>query len=708
MPPHSHRDHFIEPPSLVSRLSAALPPRARAVITTLAARAQILATSYAREARRSRQTSGVFGILRRLCSVQNVLVLVWIVTLWWGERKVFRDSVGGCGWGGWESWPQDALPHRVIFVADPQLVDPHTYPGRPWPLSSLTVFYADLYLYRTYSLLQRELRPDTTFFLGDLFDGGREWGTESSTSPEERFREYDNKVWLKEYRRFVRLFLDTWKQGGIDSASSERGRKIIASLPGNHDLGFGHGIQRPVLERFQTYFGVGNRVDVLGNHTFVSVDSVSLSAMDQPDPETGSNTPSPDKPQGEEIWRAADNFLNDLRTIMPRATKEELLALQGEAENYLAPANVVDADNPAQPEISSAPSDVEFPTIILTHVPFYRAPGTPCGPLRERFPPSSTNPLPEKDERNAIKVTKGYQYQNVLTQTISNKIISNAGQSVKQIYSGDDHDYCEINHREFRDSPKEITVKSISLAMGVRRPGFQMASLYNPVDLQTGKPITQSSPSSHSSTIQNHLCLLPDQVSIFIQYAYIFVLAALVLFLRAITRSFRPNTNTSTNTHSLDPLLPISNQHRFTASDDSHLSSTSSTSTTSSSSPSYQGENRFASRGNGNTGNGMLSRTASSSPPVGHVQNIGPSGGDDEVSKSLRRADWEVDEKEKKDREREWGWGWASIKGGSRSYEAAAGSNRGWRYVMRTEFLSPLKRVAGVAVLWYLWLVWTW
>ncbi|OJD14821.1 hypothetical protein AJ78_04877 [Emergomyces pasteurianus Ep9510] len=698
MTPHSHRDHFVEPPSLFQRIYSSLPPVAKATIARIQTRATRFATSYARETRRRRRCGYVLGLLRLGCSLQNILILLWVVTLWWGERKVFRDSVRECEWAGWERWPQDALPHHVVFVADPQLVDPHTYPGRPWPLSSLTVFYADLYLYRTYSLLQRDLRPDTTFFLGDLFDGGREWGTGSSSSPEERFKQYGNSVWIKEYRRFVRLFLDTWKVGGIDSTASTRGRKIIASLPGNHDLGFGHGIQKPVLERFQTYFGVGNRVDVLGNHTFVSVDTVSLSAMDQPNPETGS---SGDTSRGDEIWRAANEFLSDLSNITARAAKEELLALQGRAENYSTPAKIVDAADPSPPVISSAQTDIELPTIILTHVPFYREPGTPCGPLRERFPPSSTNPFPEKDERNAIRVSRGYQYQNVLTDAISKKIISSAGASVKQIYSGDDHDYCEINHREFSGSPKEITVKSLSMAMGVRRPGFQMASIHNPIDLQTGKSINAAS----SSTIQNRLCLLPDQVSTFVQYAYVLFLTILVLLLRAVTRSFLPATDSTSPTlsHGSEPLLPLTNSHSRHSSKhlDTSLSTTSSTST---SSPTYHSEYRFS------------NRTTSSSPPshqgnrpsTKQVQIIGvPSTGNDVVSESLRQADMALDEK-LKDRS------WAPKRGAGSSitYQHSGGGGRGrlrqFRHVAYTEFVRPLRRIAIAAGILYLWLVWTW
>ena len=235
--------------------------------------------------------------------------------------------------------PQHTLPHHVILIADPQLVDAHTYPGRPWPLSSLTVFYADLYLFRTYSLLQR-----TVFFLGDLFDGGREWGTTKNSSPDARYKRYGNKVWMKEYSRFGKLFFEPWKLGGVDSASSQRGRKIIASLPGNHDLGFGRGIRNTVRERFQAFFGEGNRVDIIGNHSFVSVDSVSLSAMDQDDPATGSSSPSTDESHSPGIWEPTEEFLNGVQALKARAITEELLALRGQSENYLGLHEVEDID----------------------------------------------------------------------------------------------------------------------------------------------------------------------------------------------------------------------------------------------------------------------------------------------------------------------------------------------------------------------------
>ncbi len=63
--------------------------------------------------------------------------------------------------------------------------------------------------------------------------------------------------------------------------------------------------------RFQAYFGDTNRVDVIGNHTFVSVDSVSLSAADVVKP--GGN------PQ--EIYGPVDEFLKHIQSLKRQPTK---------------------------------------------------------------------------------------------------------------------------------------------------------------------------------------------------------------------------------------------------------------------------------------------------------------------------------------------------------------------------------------------------
>ncbi|MCJ1373142.1 hypothetical protein MMC20_004369 [Loxospora ochrophaea] len=480
------------------------------------------------------------------------------------------------------SKPSTASPHHTILLADPQLVDPHTYPGRPWPLSTLTIRHTDLYLKRSFSELHQRLDPDTLFFLGDLFDGGREWGTSKSSSPEKRWRKYGEQYWLAEYERFGNIFLDRWIT--VDRPN----RKIIADLPGNHDLGLGNRIQLPVKARFNAFFGTGNRIDIIANHTFVSVDTVSLSAKGQAEVSTefqGEGAPNA------KIWAEVDSFLSNAKIKKQAAIARHLHLLSKDARDIRADPQVIDIMDPAarlEPNLTYPL--VELPSILLTHVPLYRAPGTPCGPLREHWPPSrkanSLDELPDKDDANAISVSAGYQYQNVLLPIISTDLVEKVG-DVQYVFSGDDHDYCEIVHRGFTSRGggiREITVKSMSWAMGVRKPGFLMLSLWNPLDLE-GNSITVSEDNDLQAhgrsgrTLQAHLCLLPDQLAVFFRYAVLLGITLSALGLRAFFHVYvRPSREKEE-----DQLLPYakpraSQETRRRDRDDSYIGSSSSNS----------------------------------------------------------------------------------------------------------------------------------
>ncbi|KAI0474590.1 hypothetical protein F4859DRAFT_481316 [Xylaria cf. heliscus] len=481
-------------------------------------------------------------VRRRLFSFPHLLVALWLLVLLWGERWTFASKVDRCDWDHWEDWPPGATPHRLVFVADPQLIDPHSYPGRPWPLNPLTMRITDNYMRRSYTQLQKILHPDTVMFLGDLFDGGREWKTahgnfddpewaKSHRPAEEKKhvkqwnKKYGEKYWLKEYARFGRIFINNWIWGGTIPAPFQRGRKLISSLPGNHDLGFGAEVKLPVRHRFNAYFGETNRVDVIGNHTFVSVDTVSLSA---------DTSKMKDQVDLRSIYQPVNDFLDEVQARKRRAVQKELRFWRGEVEEIMLDHRVEeldDADFSDLPTIDPGEGAPDFPTILLTHVPLYRDPGTPCGPMREHWPPSKPpkgQPGPViPDHRNAISVSAGYQYQNVLSDEDSIKLVKSIG-NIIHVFSGDDHDYCEVVHSPQKENVREITVKSFSMAMGVPTPGFQMVSLYNPIDDQ-GK----STLSPQGSTMQTHLCLLPNQLSMFLTYAILGVVSILVLVARA-------------------------------------------------------------------------------------------------------------------------------------------------------------------------------
>nr|POE49534.1 kexin [Quercus suber] len=582
-----------------------------------------------------------FPQLRRITVIQILLLLIWLYTLHWGERSTFAAHIKACEWETWEQWPADARPHHMVLIADPQLVDPHTYPGRPWPLSALTEKYTDLYMARNFRLINHELDPDSVVFLGDLFDGGREWepakakdlkpwqiemlknsrparddsGTPSGAVPREkgdgqeadvevvkskrslddgssagaqddghttehkktdknkdavakdpkafvpgeqgRWQKWGQKQWDEEYRRFVRIFFEerqlyptrdrqlvadylgvTPDAVSVSNGASKKvsfqaataggkQRRLVTSLPGNHDLGFGEKVQLSVRNRFYSRFGEGNRVDVLGNHTLVSIDTPSLSAQKQY--VTFGETSDEKALQLRHIWEPTAEFLNNLTSTVATtniAALRELYPNSDEVPRLMH--DVMPLENALQHATKRDPTipGPQLPIILLTHVPLYRDSDTDCGRRRERG--------------NAIPLVAGYQYQNVITKDLTHTLIgriSSAG-SIAHVFSGDDHDYCELNHRYNVDvagsrstvlrNVKEITVKSFSWAMGVRRPGFQLVSLWNPVgpDGQTvGTPLP---------TIQSHLCLLPDQLRIFIEYALLLGVTLVNLVVRAI------------------------------------------------------------------------------------------------------------------------------------------------------------------------------
>jgi hypothetical protein len=463
-------------------------------------------------------------------------------------------------------------------------------------LQKFTIAHTDNYMKKSYVQLQKLLHPDSLFFLGDLFDGGREWKSahggdeEPAWAKEQRPKQEQDLVktwrnkfgedfWLQEYKRFGDIFFKHWNDGGSKPGKGQRARKIVAGLPGNHDLGFGEMIKIPVRNRFQAYFGETNRVDVLGNHTIVSVDTVSLSA----------------KGDGEEhgiptgrIYTEVEEFLRKVPNLKKKAVARELHYQESgfaDVDSLLLPQehkvsglyNVDFRDIHIQEEKLDTVN--QFPTILLTHVPLYRPPGKPCGPLREHYPPTpppagQTSPL-DPDDRNALSIARGYQYQNVLSDRDSNALLESVG-DVVHVFSGDDHDYCEVVHSD-KGNVREITVKSFSWAMGVRRPGFLMVSLWNPVDA-AGQPLGthasghgKTATPSIPTTMETHLCLLPDQLAVFIRYGIFAAVSLISLLVVAVLSAmgyiapFAPAYESRPSTSSYLPMHNLSQTNKDTA-----------------------------------------------------------------------------------------------------------------------------------------------
>ncbi|KAH0827473.1 Metallo-dependent phosphatase-like protein [Lanmaoa asiatica] len=379
--------------------------------------------------------------------LRNGLRAVWVLAVVWLELGTFRFALHDC------RWPDTRQPHipdsrivRLLVIADPQIIDRHSYPGRLPLLSALSQYVVDLNLRKSWNSAFRLLRPNAVVVLGDMMDNGRLF---MSTS---------------QYEAYFTRYQSIFNMG--DSPPP------VYYLPGNHDVGLGN-LSPFSLEagtRYTSHFGPRNHRHTIGNHTLVFIDAPALVE--------------------EDLLRAERGYPFD-----------------------------------SWPAISHGP--VEFvkqtasigslgPVVLFTHIPLSRPPDASCGPFREK---------------GTIRQGYGFGYQNMLLDGATEFLLQSLKPSL--IMSGDDHDYCEYEHPIPSSDEKiqEVTVKSISMAMGIRRPGFQLLSLISTVpspDHITQIPV---SPPLHAP------CLLPDQLGIFF-YVYIplILLSLLVLLALNITR----------------------------------------------------------------------------------------------------------------------------------------------------------------------------
>lgn len=380
-------------------------------------------------------------LIPKLRSGHQILVLIlaiWCVAFIYFEHVVPRSAASQCSWANVQTSSQainngpqmkagaanenilsraanEQLDPQtnVLLVADPQLIDNHTYPGRNSLLLKLSKHTVDVYIKQNYRALVNSLNPDYIMFLGDYLDNGRL---------------LQDAYFQKEFKRFERIF-NRWPK-------YLRGSNWFTNLPGNHDVGFGDGVKPLLQKRFLKYFGTPNQLVEINGVEFVLLD-----------------TPS-----------------------------------------YLSSKSEVNADSSRFMELLPPP---QLPRVLLSHVPLRRDVNqNPCGPLRE-----SKHFL-----QNA-----GYQYQLALSPDITKKLLEKVQPSL--IFSGDDHDYCDVVHP---GNAREITVKSISMAMGINYPAVQLLSF--------------SAAGPHLA-YDTHMCYLP--VPYVDVYAYVVMAVASGMFLLA-------------------------------------------------------------------------------------------------------------------------------------------------------------------------------
>ncbi|KAG8884154.1 hypothetical protein FRB97_005137 [Tulasnella sp. 331] len=265
---------------------------------------------------------------------------------------------------------------------------------------------------------------------------------------------------------------------------------------GNHDVGLGshRSFSGQARRRFRQRFGPEQQVVDFGNHSFVFIDAPAL--VDE-----------------------------DYRR---HAAEIDFDSWQGAKAGPISFVKAV-KNNPPPPN---------KPTILISHIPLARRETASCGPLRE--------------DTKGIRRGAGYGFQNLLGRETTHFVL----QSLKPtlVISGDDHDYCEHTHRDGQGPDiREVTVRSFSMGIGVKQPGFLLLSLYTP-DTPNATP-----------TRSEQACLLPDQFRVY-TFVYIPFFFLTVIYITYINFSATfPTSSRITNNNgsrrAFTPLRLSSNTH---------------------------------------------------------------------------------------------------------------------------------------------------
>ncbi|KAM0751157.1 hypothetical protein T439DRAFT_380157 [Meredithblackwellia eburnea MCA 4105] len=160
-------------------------------------------------------------------------------------------------------------PFHALILADPQLLDMRSYPGRSWFLRWLGLKVTDMYAKKSWRMVAKRSRGtggrgvDGVVWLGDLLDSGVESMDEA------------------EHNAYVHRFHLLFPLPRSSSPSHAHLAPPIPSilLPGNHDLGLhlpSSSLASYARERFQNSFGAPNGEKEWGGWSLVWVDSMAL------------------------------------------------------------------------------------------------------------------------------------------------------------------------------------------------------------------------------------------------------------------------------------------------------------------------------------------------------------------------------------------------------------------------------------------------
>ncbi|KAG0287594.1 hypothetical protein BGZ96_008488 [Linnemannia gamsii] len=425
--------------------------------------------------------------------------------------------------------------YRMAIIADPQLTDWWSY-HQSGLLLALVEMYTDIYMKRSFRRLHASLRPDAVLFLGDLNDGGRNTDEQTFVKNTGRFFEWvfatKSSAWNQDPIVSDALpdeteeFASPEQQQNSNSNSNcnsyennsnsnsqvkKRQELTPEEKASNVDIS-GHYVQRVEVPLEATErrrirdSGRSLRLYVAGNHDVGFGDTLIRSSMVRYKRVFGS--------VNYEVT-VGNHSLVVLDTL---ALSSGVPSIRDESQQFL------DHIKQEQPSL---------PRILFTHVPLFRLDTTSCGKPRET--------------EQVIKDRRGEQYQNMVNSSLSREILESIQPDM--VFSGDDHDWCEIAHPAVGGNmTPEVTLRTFSFAQGIQRPAFVMMTLFNPdlapknvypvVPVGAGLPVSHGlttgsmeRPSGDTTFVYDE-CMLPWQMMIYMLYGALLVVSLNYIIIR--------------------------------------------------------------------------------------------------------------------------------------------------------------------------------
>jgi hypothetical protein len=183
---------------------------------------------------------------------------------------------------------------NILIVADPQVLDRHSYPERPPWLRLLSQIMTDLNMRKSWRAVHQRFRPDYVVFLGDMRDNGRldmthEEYVHQSTRSTDLMVAFQVRGVL---RPILGRFFRTKREGVLRCRKPRCGVRLSMShnwlskscltLPSLRSLGSSGTFPENAVERYVSHFGPLNQVvQITAKYRLIIVDAPSLVDEDE-------------------------------------------------------------------------------------------------------------------------------------------------------------------------------------------------------------------------------------------------------------------------------------------------------------------------------------------------------------------------------------------------------------------------------------------